>query len=416
MNDESQATLKSSAAISTLYLGNNNIGASGGTTFAEVLKVNTAITTLFLNSNTIGDVGATAIAGALKVNAALTTLDLSSNTISDNGTVAIAEALQVNTALTTLYLHSNSIAGGGAIAIAQALKCNPTLTALDLSSNKISDEGATAIAGALKINTVLTILDLSSNNISDDGATAIAEALYFNTVLTALDLNSNSISDVGATAIADALKDNTALEALNLKNNTIRCSSHGSLNTNPDINRCKCGGIWSGVVCETNVPSTIVIAVICSMVTLFALVRYTNRRYVQPYLQRQALHLKQRQAERAFGRAHPIVVRALSGEVYRLADWGHSKDLKLELAKLAPDLGDSKSFMFLDSDGWTSVANTDGSSSDSRSDRPASTIVDTKYGSAHRAIMMQSDALENGAGTQFDIEMTLVCRAPESEV
>lgn len=72
--------------------------------------------------------------------------------------------------------------------------------------------------------------------------------------------------------------------------------------------------------------------------------------------------------------------------------------------------------MFLDSDGWTSVANTDGSSSDSRSDRPASTIVDTKYGSAHRAIMMQSDALKNGAGTQFDIEMTLVCRAPESEV
>lgn len=251
-----------------------------------------------------------------------------------------------------------------------------------------------------------------ATSIGDAGAVALGEALQTNTALSYLNLGFNIIGDVGAAAIGEVLQTNTALTELYLSGNSIVCSNHGTARTTypPDsIKRasriCKCSGIWSGSVCGTNVPGKKAIAAVVSLALLGVLIyaaMVVNRRYIQPYMQR-------REAERAFGQAHPIVVKTIAGDSYTLNDWGHCKDLKAALHMIAPDLGDPESFQFLDNDGWTAAINTTsaGSSSTSSSPTSTSTIVDTKYGSAHRKIIMQSKAADSGVDN-FTIELTLV--------
>lgn len=248
-----------------------------------------------------------------------------------------------------------------------------------------------------------------ATSIGDAGAVALGEALQTNTALSYLNLGFNIIGDVGAAAIGEVLQTNTALTELYLSGNSIVCSNHGTARTTypPDpIKRasriCKCSGIWSGSVCETNVPGKKAIAAI-GLVGLLGMLIYAamvvNRRYIQPYMQR-------REAERAFGQAHPIVVKTLAGDSYTLNDWGHCKDLKAALHTIAPDLGDPESFLFLDNDGWTATVNTTSAGSSS-SPTSTSTTVDTKYGSAHREIIMQSKAADSGVDN-FTIALMLV--------
>ncbi|KOO29893.1 hypothetical protein Ctob_015558 [Chrysochromulina tobinii] len=213
--------LKVNAVLTKLWLNNNNIGPEGAIAIAEALKVNAVLTELSLWDNHIGPEGAIAIAEALKVNAVLTSVDLRVNDIGDDGAKAIAEALKVNAVLTGLDLDDNNIGIEGAKAIAEALKVNAVLTTLRLDGNEIGAEGAKAIAEALKVNAVLTELKLSRNNIGPEGAIAIAEALKVNAVLTKLELGYNSIGDDGAKAIAEALKVNAVLTELNLWGNNI---------------------------------------------------------------------------------------------------------------------------------------------------------------------------------------------------
>ena len=79
--------------------------------------------------------------------------------------------------------------------------------------------------------------------------------------------------------------------------------------------------------------------------------------------------------------------------------------MKLALQKLAPpgELGDPSTFALLDNDGWTAPPFGGGANA-------TATEVDTKYGSAHRANMMQS-APDAAAGGNGIIEMTLVYKA-----
>ena len=135
-----------------------------------------------------------------------------------------------------------------------------------------------------------------------------------------------------------------------------------------------------------------------------------NRKCIQPYRER-------RGAERAFGRAHPIVIKTLAGDAHTLIDWGHCKDLKAAVLKVAPDLGNPVTFALLDNDGWTASSATDAA------DGGAGGVeVDTKYGSVHRANMRQSAlgvpstgaaADDNGAAAHRGIELVLVYNAAE---
>ena len=344
-----------------------------------------------------------------------------------------------------LYLgNTNDIGDIGATALAEALKGNTELTDLNLWYNNIGDIGATALAEAIKGNTALTYLGLRGNNIGDIGAAAFAEVLKGNTVLTTLYLSFNNIGDIGARAIVEALKGNTALATLLMSNNNnISCSNHGTLREyGNDVNvvagrLCDCSGIWSGDLCETNVPGKTALTVVFSIIALLALVYaavVVNRKYNLPYKAR-------RQAELAFGREHPIIVSTLGGDSYTLEDWGHCKDLKVMVQKLAQEtgLGDLGSFALLDNDGWFSsssrqigqelkklekkyygiipmaiknelLARYGKDPKDEVTDDgidATSTEVDTEYGSTHRANIMQSHLLQGGGG----IELTLVYNA-----
>ena len=309
--------------------------------------------------------------------------------------------------LTYPELNNNNIGDSGAAAVAEALKNNTALTRLYLHYNTIGDIGAVAIAGALKSNTVTTLY-LEHNNIGDSGAAALAEALKKNTALTTLWLQHNNIGDSGAAALVEMLESNTALTALGLgNNNNVTCSNHGTPRTGTiditDGDRiCDCSGLWSGAVCDTDVPAKTALAVVFSVAAVAAFAYaaiIANRKYIRPYRER-------KRGGRAFGRAHPIKVTTVGGDAYMLEDWGHCKDLKLMLQKLAPlgELGDPGTFVLLDNTGWTAPPGGGGADA-------TSAEVDTKYGSAHRANMMQSTPDTRGAGSA--IEFTLVYKATD---
>ena len=88
----------------------------------------------------------------------LTTLILGNNNIGYNGAIAISEAVKINKTLTLLDLRCCNIGYDGAIAIAEAVKKNKTLTLLDLRDCNIGYRGAKAIAEALKTNTRIQII------------------------------------------------------------------------------------------------------------------------------------------------------------------------------------------------------------------------------------------------------------------
>ena len=257
---------------------------------------------------------------------------------------------------TELRLLRNSIGDSGAAAVAEVLMNNTAITSLKLGNNNIGDSGAAAFAEALKGNTAVTELYLSFNSIGDSGAAALAEALKSNTALTTLDLRNNNIGDNGAAAIAE-LKRSNKLQFLYLHNNNITCGIHGTQRTGyVNVARykriCRCSGIWSGDFCDIDVPGKAVLATTLSVVVVavlaWVMVSIVYPDYIRPYRER-------KQEERAFGIAHPINVTTLGGDAYTLEDWGHCKDLKLALKKLAPpgELGDPSTFVLLDNDGWT---------------------------------------------------------------
>lgn len=306
---------------------------------------------------------------------------------------------------TELSLDDNNIGDSGAAAIAEALKSNTAVEKLWLNNNTIGDSGAAALAEALESNTALRWLFLQTNTIGDSGAAAIAESLKSNTALTMLYLNGNNIGNNGAAS----LKNNTAwLFKLYLSSNNVTCGNHGTQRTSDNTNAarrsiCRCSGLWSGDFCDTDVPGKTALAVVFSMVAVAALAWFmgdvVNPKYIRPYRER-------KRAERAFGLAHPINVTTVGGDAYTLEDWGHCKDLKLALQKLAPpgELGEPSTFVLLDNNGWTAPPGGGGGAD------ATATEVDTKYGSAHRANMMQS-APDTAAGGNGIIEMTLVYRA-----
>ena len=177
--------------------------------------------------------------------------------------------------------------------------------------------GAAAVAEALKSNTAVTRLELYNNNIGDRGATAIADALKNNNALQSLDLSDNSSGDSGAVAIVDALKGNrnTALAWLPLYNNDMMCSDHGTqrndyTNIAAGDRICKCSGLWSGTVCDTDTPGKTALAVVAALAAFVVCVAQFILLCLARKPAARALIRARKQTERAFGRAHPITAGA----------------------------------------------------------------------------------------------------------
>jgi hypothetical protein len=109
----------------------------------------------------------------------VTSLNLGQNNIGDEGVKALAECLKTNKTVTSLDLEWNKIKDEGVKILAECLKTNKTVTILNLRYNQIGDEGVKALAECLKTNKTVTSLNLESNEIKYEGAKAFGEILAY---------------------------------------------------------------------------------------------------------------------------------------------------------------------------------------------------------------------------------------------
>ena len=133
--------------------------------------------------------GITAIADALKVTASLTSLSLGDNNLGDDGVEALSVGLKESKSLATLDLSnmsplSTKFGPKGAAALASAIAVMGSIThigegGLDLRGNKLGDEGWGAIFAGVCSSEASKVasIDASGEGISPKGAKLIAEAL-----------------------------------------------------------------------------------------------------------------------------------------------------------------------------------------------------------------------------------------------
>lgn len=102
--------LKTNSTLTQLYLGSNQIGATGGGAIAESLKINSTLTLLFFHNNQIGDAGAASLAEGTKANKTLQYLHLQQNYISDQGLELLKSNWKGNSDSGYLVTDSQSLA------------------------------------------------------------------------------------------------------------------------------------------------------------------------------------------------------------------------------------------------------------------------------------------------------------------
>lgn len=96
----------------------------------------------------LGPVAAEHLACALGANEVLTSLNLGDNEIGDEGAAHIARALKLNRTLTAIDLYKNGLGDAGAAHVAAALEVNSTLLSVDMAGNAIGAEPADALRAA----------------------------------------------------------------------------------------------------------------------------------------------------------------------------------------------------------------------------------------------------------------------------
>lgn len=115
-----------------------------------------------------------------------------------------------------------------------------------------------------------------------------------------------------------------------------------------------------------------------------------------------------RNAERDFGRAHPINVTTLAGNTYALQDWGRCKDLKEALHKLAPsEIGKPSTFELIGDLGPNNGGRVPS----------AGVVIDTRYSSDDRTRMMSGATEVNLHWRHTHVLCgTLLAALPEAKV
>ena len=121
------------------------------------------------------------MAPAIAVSPSLTSLLLGDNNLGDDGVEALSVVLKESKSLATLDLSnmsplSTKFGPKGAAALASAIAGMASVTKILVGGNKLGDEGTIILCDALRVSTVSKVqeLGLSSNDIGPDGAKAVA--------------------------------------------------------------------------------------------------------------------------------------------------------------------------------------------------------------------------------------------------
>lgn len=150
------ACLRSNRIVETYGFASNFVGPDACAAIAASLGTpHCSVTSLDLRRNGLGT-GAAALGVALAKNVRLTTLLLGENELGPDGGAAVANGLRSNRTLTCLDLAKNALGDDGAIALAEALRANAQyskLRSLDLQSNNIGTPAAQAWAAVLSNKT-----------------------------------------------------------------------------------------------------------------------------------------------------------------------------------------------------------------------------------------------------------------------
>ena len=209
---------KNNSNLEQLYLANNDLKTSS-VLILQALKENSKLTVLNLNDNNMTGEAAEDLASVIKCNSNLEWLYLGYNNLKASG-VLILRALQKNTKLKVLNLNNNGMTGKVAEDIAGVIKNNSNLEELYLSNNNFNTSGV-LILQALKSITHLRILALS-NNLLHDSVTELTatELLSNNPLITELFLGGNMLQNqiIDITRSSNSLKD---LQVMELSHNNV---------------------------------------------------------------------------------------------------------------------------------------------------------------------------------------------------
>ena len=159
----------SSAALTTLDVGNCNLSASGCAHLAVGVQGSRSLAHLNMEGNRAGPGTAQALSPALAdPECPLLFLNLNCNALSPAGGVLLAPGLGANTSLSHLGLGWNGLATDGGLALAEALSPSSRLCVLDLRDNKFGYEVGTALLPVLHaLKATLVTVDLSGNEFGD---------------------------------------------------------------------------------------------------------------------------------------------------------------------------------------------------------------------------------------------------------
>ena len=157
-----------------------------------------SLTSLSLGDNNLGDQGVEVLSIGLKDSKSLATLDLSNSSVlspkfGPKGATALASAIAVMPSLTSLSAASNGIVGDGAQQLASAVLAKPnidifsgiplkelradSLTTLDLSGRGLGVPEAIVLADLLRsVCASLTKLDGRANLMGEEGKAALRKA------------------------------------------------------------------------------------------------------------------------------------------------------------------------------------------------------------------------------------------------
>ncbi|MCA9072268.1 MAG: TIGR02996 domain-containing protein, partial [Planctomycetaceae bacterium] len=203
------------AALTTLNLMRNNLGASGVEALANSSCLEN-IQSLSLRENPIGGQGMQELMNSSYLSG-LTRWDLTETQLSISDARALARSNTLHQ-LEELLVSHNQIGDTGLRALANTARLK-TLKRLEVADNLIALEGIRALADSAHL-TDLQVLDLSGNEIGDAGLVLMASASNYGR-LTELNLAGCTIKPAGIANFAESPY-LTRLTTLNLSHNPLR--------------------------------------------------------------------------------------------------------------------------------------------------------------------------------------------------
>ncbi|WAQ97930.1 LR74A-like protein [Mya arenaria] len=182
---------------------------------------------MVMKSHPLGPPGTRAVCIALVNNRFVESIDFEDNDLGADGAVSVAEMLRDNDVITEVFnphlrvlnVSHNRLSEHGAIDIGRAIAINDTLQELDLSWNHIRGHGATAVSIGLQRNVALKKINLSWNGFAKHGAEGLGRALAENRTLRELDVSNNRLGMKAVPLLIKGLQENDGLDMLRIGQN-----------------------------------------------------------------------------------------------------------------------------------------------------------------------------------------------------